>query len=105
MRLIDIEKCIKEWEHMLDPRFPYMPCQTFEQFILNSPTVNPYEWFPIEKRKPENKQKVLLLLWSNEIVVAEYVAEGDCFWDGQRDYLSTVNMWTALPEPPKESDE
>lgn len=40
MRLIDIEKRMEEWEHLCDVHFPNMPCQTFEQFIENAPTVD-----------------------------------------------------------------
>ena len=40
MKLIDIEKRMEEWEHLCNVCFPNMPCQTFEQFIENAPTVD-----------------------------------------------------------------
>lgn len=40
MRLIDIEKRMEEWKHLLGVYYPNLPCQMLHQFILRAPTVD-----------------------------------------------------------------
>lgn len=41
-RLVDLQKRLNEWRRLTNAYFPNFPCQTFYEFILNTPTVDAY---------------------------------------------------------------